>query len=130
MPTVQTKPDLVLYLVLPGEVLMQINETHVIPKDAQQNWCLTLRESPDAAWERSSWFTGDQERFLLRVTLTTKGIGHYTRDGTDAEEPLLSRVPSHGTWRFHTDMPFLVEDTDGHVLFQVEHEMTRVIGPR
>ncbi len=109
---------------------MQANETQVITKEAQQNWCLTLRESEDAAWERSSWYTGEQERYLLKVTVTTKGVGHFTRERTDDGEPLLTRVPIHGTWRFHADMPFLVEDTDGHLLFRVERETARVTGPQ
>ena len=129
MPTVQSKPDLSLWVAVTSDALFEINETKMIGKGAQEYRCLALCESPDAAWERSSWFTSDRERFLLKATVTTKGVGHFTRELTEHGEPILSRLPGHGTWRFHREMPFHVEDTDGNLLFHVEEEAALVTGP-
>ena len=129
MQTVDTKPDVVLYLFVTEDTLLKINDTQVIPIDAQKNWCLTLRESADEAWKRSSWFTDKKERWLLMMTLTTRGIGHYTRELNDDGEPLLSMIKKHRSWRFHADMPLHVVDTDGHLLLKVETEIQQVAGP-
>ena len=129
MQTVDTKPDVVLYLFVTEDTLLKINDTQVIPKNAQNDWCLTLRENAEEAWARSSWFTDNMDRWLLTISFTTKGIGHYTRELNDDGQPLLSMMQEYGSWRFHADMPLHVEDTDGHLLLKVDTKIQQVAGP-
>ena len=121
-----------VHCIVAGDALIRCNDRRELLRSSQKEpaegnesprtprW-VTFRESKDAAWERSSWHTADNERFLVKVTFTPKGIGHYMRS------ELLTRVPQHGTWRFHGDVPFEVRDSAGDLLLQVEDTTARVV---
>ena len=63
----------------------------------------------------------EEERCVLKVKFSVKGIGHYTLNN------LLTRVPHHGTWRFFGDVPFLVKHSEGDVLVEVRSDVARVV---
>ena len=50
----------------------------------------------------------------MRVTVTVKGVGHFTKGGS------LTHVARYGTWRFHEDVPCQVFDDNNDLLLRVD----------
>ena len=110
-----------LSIVFDAEHSAACAQQQALVRGSQHESWLTFRESDEAAWERSSWHTEATERLIIHVLFTTKGVGHYSRMG------LLTNLPQHGTWRFHSDLPFEVRDSDGDLLVTVDQTVARAI---
>ena len=125
--------DLVLFAVLTAEQLATCNEaqtwlrTHFMGAPAEGSeeplqW-LTFRATEEAAWDRSNWSVSDPQRYLVKVSFTPLGVGHFTMANA------LTPVWMHNTWRFHRDLPFDVSDSEGHVLVRTEPLVSIVSAP-
>ena len=110
-----TQPEMEDIMKNKAITLNKIRSHEEQSSDAVAKW-LTFRPTPQGARKRAQWYNlvPIEERFLVRVTVTVKGVGHFTKDGR------LTHVPRHGTWRFHEDVPFEVFDDENNLLLRVD----------
>jgi len=110
-----TQPEMEDIMKNNAITLIAIRSHEAQSSDAVAKW-LTFRSTPEAARERAQWYNPvpSEQLFFVQVTVTVKGIGHFTKDGS------LTHVARHGTWRFHKDVPLEVFDDENDLLLRVD----------
>ena len=110
-----TQPEMEDIMKNKAITIIAIRSHEELSPDEVAKW-LTFRSTPEDAQDRALWYSDVpiEDRVLVQLTVTVKGVGHFTKDGS------LTRVAQHGTWRFHKDVPIEVVDDEGDLLLRVD----------